>query len=177
MTTHRVATAAPHIVLAPGEFHFAAAPGLISTLLGSCVAITLWHPLRRLGGMCHILLPGRLPHAGAAAASPSQPMTLAGRYAEEAFMLFDTAIARYGCQAHEYQARLFGGGNMFPGMKTFNPIGEQNIEAAHRFITQRGMPLLEEHTGGTGRRKLLFDLESGAVRLQYIDPHAVQEQK
>lgn len=159
------ATHPPRITLAPGEFHFGAAPAQLATLLGSCVTVTLWHPRRRLGGMCHILLPG--------SSSPTDPKAqrpLDGRYADDAFVLIDAAIVRHGTRPHEYQARLFGGGNMFPAMKTFNPIGGQNVETARQFIERRGIPLLDEHTGGTGRRKLLFDLDSGAVDLQYVEP-------
>ncbi|KYC29547.1 hypothetical protein ACY05_00965 [Sterolibacterium denitrificans] len=159
-------TASAPINLAPGEFHFCAAPAQLGTLLGSCVTITLWHPRRQLGGMCHILLPGAAPRIAASTATPA----LDGRYAEAAFALFDAAITRHGSRPREYQARLFGGGNMFPAMKTFSPLGRQNIEAARAFLETRRIPLLEEHTGGTGRRKLLFDLDSGEVRLQYADP-------
>lgn len=48
------------VTLQPGEFHFGGANTRIQTLLGSCVAITLWHPIRRIGGMCHYMLPAYL---------------------------------------------------------------------------------------------------------------------
>ena len=45
------------VFLLPGEFHFGDQDDRIITLLGSCVAITLWHPEKRIGGMCHYMLP------------------------------------------------------------------------------------------------------------------------
>jgi hypothetical protein len=45
------------IFLQPGEFYFGDHETRIRTLLGSCVAITMWHPRLRIGGMCHYLLP------------------------------------------------------------------------------------------------------------------------
>ena len=47
------------VFLQPGEFHFGHARTRIKTILGSCVAITMWHPILRIGGMCHYLLPAR----------------------------------------------------------------------------------------------------------------------
>jgi chemotaxis protein CheD len=74
----------------------------ISTLLGSCISITLWHPARRIGGMCHFMLP--------TAASPPAPLD--GRYADEALALFDRAVATAASQPADYQVKVFGGGNM-----------------------------------------------------------------
>ncbi len=45
------------VVLRPGDFHFGGGHTRISTLLGSCVSITLWHPRRLIGGMCHYMMP------------------------------------------------------------------------------------------------------------------------
>ena len=48
-----------HLTLMPGQLHFGGHAATLRTLLGSCLAVTLWHPERRLGGMCHFLLPSR----------------------------------------------------------------------------------------------------------------------
>lgn len=161
------AAAMPSFTLLPGDFHFCQAPALLVTLLGSCVTITLWHPRRHLGGMCHILLPGYDPQLPPQSVA-GRPLAT-GRYAEAAFALFDAAMARYGTQPTEYLAGLYGGGNMFPAMKSFNPLGQRNIVAARDFLQRRRIPVVDEHTGGTGRRKLSFDLETGAVELHYVE--------
>src|SRR5664279_3361231 len=67
-----------HVKLMPGEWHFGPQALTLSTLLGSCVAVTLWHPGRRIGGMCHYLLPSRIRPAGAA---------LEGRFGDEVMSL------------------------------------------------------------------------------------------
>src|SRR5262245_20243998 len=45
------------IFLQAGEFYFGGEKTRIRTLLGSCVAITVWHPKLRIGGMSHYMLP------------------------------------------------------------------------------------------------------------------------
>lgn len=42
-------------VLAPGDVVFETRPVRLRTLLGSCVAITFWHPHRRIGGMLSLI--------------------------------------------------------------------------------------------------------------------------
>ena len=157
------AASSPRIIINPGGFHFGPAPGQLVTLLGSCVTVTLWHPRFHLGGMCHILLPNRpkdLNH-------PNRPCD--GRYADEAFQLFDAAARQYAIPLRDCQARLFGGGNMFPAMKNLTPLGQKNVEAARILILERRIPLLSEHAGGYGHRKLSFDLETGLVELEFAD--------
>lgn len=151
----------PRVVLNPGDFHFGAAPLQMATLLGSCVTVTLWHPRRHIGGMCHILLPSR-------GGCPTGA-TLDGHYADEAFALFDRALFKHATQPREYQAKLFGGGDMFPNANTRTNLGEQNIVMARELLKQRNIPLLAEHAGGSGHRKLVFDLDTGEVQLYFAD--------
>ncbi len=51
------------VFLQPGDVYFGDRHTRLRTILGSCVSITLWHPQRLLGGMCHFILPAR-PAAG-----------------------------------------------------------------------------------------------------------------
>ena len=152
------------IYLEAGDFRFGAAPLEMATLLGSCVTVTLWHPQQRIGGMCHFMLPER----------SGQHSALDGRFATEAFQLFDRAIAKAGTEPSQYQAKLFGGGDMFPGAGFTLNVGVKNVAMAHQLLKQRGIRLLSEHSGGAGHRKLVFDLASGEVRLLFADLNKVE---
>ena len=147
------------VVLRPGDFHFGGGHTRISTLLGSCVSITIWHPRRLIGGMCHYMMPERDRRDGCA---------LDGRYASEALALFLMQVEKEGTRPSEYQAKIFGGANMF-GQKTDAKldIGRRNIEAAHRFLAAQHITVMAEHIGGSGRRKLHFDVWSGNVWLAF----------
>ena len=138
----------------------------IYTLLGSCVAITLWHPVRQIGGMCHYLLP-RLQEQGQL---PSLPVKPHARYADVAMALFEKAISRYRTNICEYQVKIFGGSNMVikseqaPG----ESVGDQNIQAAERLLEIRGMPIFVRHVGQTGHRRIIFDLQTGDVWVKHV---------
>ena len=147
------------VVLKAGEFHFGGGYTRISTLLGSCVSITLWHPRRRIGGMCHYMLTER-----------ERPVDtpLDGRYASEAFELFLCHVEREKTRPAEYQAKLFGGANMFANAAAGRlDIGARNIEYGQRLLALHNISLISRHVGGSGRRKLHFDLWDGNVWLAF----------
>jgi chemotaxis protein CheD len=147
------------VILRPGDFHFGSGHTRISTLLGSCVSITLWHPRKRIGGMCHYMMSER---------KRPQDAPLDGRYADETFALFLQHVEQAGTRPSEYQAKLFGGANMFKnGAGSGMDIGARNIEFAHRFLASRNIALIAEHIAGSGRRKLHFDIWSGDVWLAF----------
>lgn len=156
-------TSQPQVIdvyLQPGEFYFGDANTRIKTLLGSCVAITLWHPGKRLGGMCHYLLPTR---------DRVHREELDGRYADEALGLFLIEIARSGLPPQEYEAKIFGGGNMFPDSpaKQKMEVGARNAAHGLRVLQGLGFNIKSNHLNGTGHRNLVFEVWSGDVWMRY----------
>lgn len=150
------------VFLQPGGFHFGGGRTRISTLLGSCISITLWHPARLIGGMCHFMLPSR---GGAGGAAPD------GRYADEALELFDREVARLTSRPADYQVKVFGGGNMLTrpdGRSELMDIAARNVESAYALLARHGyQPAALTHCGGKGHRKLIFDLWTGHVWLAH----------
>jgi chemotaxis protein CheD len=160
------------IFLNAGDFYFGSGNLRIRTLLGTCVAITIWHPARRLGGMCHFLLPTRFRSESGAGATP-------GFYADEVMELFAVALAASHTRAVEYVVKLFGGGNMFPCQlqasacrktacterlrEQCSNLGCRNITAARRLLAANSYAVAAEHAGGHGSRQIVFNLGSGDV--------------
>ncbi|MET7419081.1 chemotaxis protein CheD [Dactylosporangium sp. NPDC005555] len=159
------------VFLSPGEFHFAGGGTRIRTVLGSCVAITLWHPRLRVGGMCHYLLAHR-------AAPPADHPELSGRYADEAVQLFLAELRRNGTRPTDYQAKIFGGGDQFPGRKRGPAphVPQDNIEIGLLLLREHGFQIAAEHLGGTGSRQLVFDLGTGDVWLQHTEHRGQRDQ-
>lgn len=155
----------PHVIeifLMPGEFYFGDRETRIRTLLGSCVAITLWHPRHLIGGMCHFMLPSR---NGKPAADPD------GRYADEAIELFLREMGNAGTKPGEYHAKLFGGGNMFSAPsrlgKACKDVACRNVLAARELLGRQGIKIMAEHVGDRGHRNVVFDIWSGHVWLRH----------
>lgn len=153
------------IYLQPGEYYFGGGRTRVRTILGSCVAITLWHPTLLIGGMCHYLLPSR--------EDTRRRDRLDGRYGEEALNFLLKETVRHDTELREYQIKLFGGGRMFPaGKGPAIDIGARNIAKAQNMLKQFGCVVQAEHVGGYGHRSLVFDVWSGDVwmRFQRVDP-------
>lgn len=150
-------------VLNPGDYFFGGGHTRISTLLGSCVSIALWHPSRHIGGMCHYMLAERQVNI-----ARSEHALFDGRYAGDALALLVQGMIAAGSRPSEYQAKLFGGGNMFTrrGGDSMH-VGTRNILRGRELLADHKIPLIAEHVGGNGRRKLHFDLRSGHVWLAF----------
>lgn len=171
-------TAPEHVLdifLQPGEFHFGDRATRISTLLGSCVAITMWHPRLHIGGMCHFMLPAR-------AVRPSD--ILDGRYADEAMLLFQKEIRTARTKPGEYQVKLFGGGNMF--QRPTNPadcvdVPCRNVVAARHLLRHHGHNVVAEHVGMHGHRNVIFELWNGDVWMRHVkrftEPEGIEHAK
>lgn len=151
------------VFLQPGEFFFGNQQARIQTLLGSCVAITLWHPRLQQGGMCHFILPGRSGHFY---------RRHDGRYANDAIALFMRELSRNQTHPSEYEVKLFGGGHMFSKHQHHAPtsvdIGQRNIEAGRRLLREHAFLIKAEHVGGDGHRNIVFDLACGHVWVKHV---------
>jgi chemotaxis protein CheD len=155
------------IFLQPGDFYFGEEKTRIRTLLGSCVAITLWHPKLHIGGMCHYMLPRRPDRK---LATPPVPD---GRYAEDAIKMFLAEVRRAHTRTADYQVKLFGGGRMFlPGTNaTHHPtISETNVEFGLAAIAQCGFRRIAQDLGGDSLRNVMLDLWSGNVWVRKPGP-------
>jgi chemotaxis protein CheD len=154
------------IFLQPGEFHVGDADCRIRTLLGSCVSITLWHPAKKIGAMSHFLLPSRQKAA---------PGDLDGRYGDEAMELMLRELLIAGADPAECEAKIFGGGDMFPdkmGIGRIN-VGARNGNAARGLLTRRGLNIVSESLFGNGHRNIIFNVANGDVWVRHVEPARV----
>ncbi|HOB94953.1 MAG TPA: hypothetical protein PK306_03705 [Aquabacterium sp.] len=155
---HVRGTPGQNLVLMPGQMHLGQHVASLRTLLGSCVAITLWHPLKRIGGMCHFLLPRRARRAGDA---PD------GRYGDEAVAEMVRTLSLLRTDPKDYVAHLYGGADTMSGVSAalFN-IGERNIEQGWALIEQYGFQLDGIDVGEDIPRTVALNLATGAVTMR-----------
>jgi len=149
------------IFLQPGEFYFGEGKTRVRTLLGSCVAITLWHPRLHLGGMSHYVLPNRRHR------KKHEPLD--GRYADEVMEMFMRELRRSHTRPGEYEVKIFGGGRMFQHEGKDGKAGghlnipERNVQIGRELVTRYGFRFTAEDLGGNGHRNVMLDLWSGDV--------------
>ncbi len=148
-------TAGQNLVLMPGQMHLGQQVTSLRTLLGSCVAITLWHPVRRIGGMCHFLLPQRRRNAG----DPPD-----GRYGDEAVAEMVRTLNALQTQPQDYVAHLCGGADTMPGVRAARlNIGERNIAQGWALIDRYGFQLGGVAVGENLPRTVSLTLATGSM--------------
>jgi len=147
-----------HLTLMPGQMHFGGQVASLRTLLGSCLAVTLWHPERKLGGMCHFLLPTRTR-------TPSEPLD--GRYGDEALEAMVRLLRATGTDPKDYHAHLYGGADTMPegSALKFN-VGERNIEQGFNLVDRYGFQIQGVDVGEDVPRTVVLTLSSGDVDMR-----------
>lgn len=156
----------PDIFLLPGEYYFGKHPKKIKTLLGSCVAITMWNKDLKAGGMCHYKLPQPVVN---------EKTVLDGSYGEAAMLLFMKSLYEYNLECKDMEVGVFGAGEMFLNIAASDDsIGKQNFRLAYRMLQAFGFRITHESLGGNVSRRIELDLESGLVKVQSL---SVDQQK
>ncbi len=160
------------VFLQPGEYFVGDHSHRIRTLLGSCVSVTLWCPLQRVGAMSHFLLASRsvAPKDKTVAANAHG---LDARYGDEALQLMLRELKRLKVSPTQCQAKIFGGGDMFPVQRTRGSlaIGRRNGEAARALLQEHGIQVVSESLFGEGHRQIAFDVASGHVWSRHVRPN------
>ena len=152
----------------PGEWYFGVEYERLHTVLGSCVALTAWHPALKIGGLCHYLLATESKQKNSAAQNgDAQHQSTIGdcRYAVHALAQMKKAMLAYADMA-EYQLGLFGGGDMF-AYSTPTSIGHDNIAYAHQWLKQEKLQPVQTDVGGTISRSLMLVVTTGEIQVKH----------
>ncbi|MFV0623225.1 chemotaxis protein CheD [Sphingomonas sp. ac-8] len=127
---------------------------VISTVLGSCIAVCLRDGVARIGGMNHFLL---------GEPDPGHHISVQDRqrYGLHAMELLINALMGRGAVRSRLTAQLYGGGNVVAGLGT---IGQSNADFARRFLQTENIPLIHADVGGTHARRVEFLPVEGKAR-------------
>ncbi len=120
----------------------------LATLLGSCVAVCLFDPSLKIGGMNHFMLPemGRGRHGDV-------DSLLSGDFAMEALL---NALLGKGAKKARLQAKAFGGGTIIDVGEGAPSIGLRNSGFAKEWLQREGIPLVSSDFLGPWSRKIVF---------------------
>ena len=157
----------PTLYLKPGEWFSGQERTLIKTVLGSCVAVTMFHRNTRLAAICHALMPACEKKGGCTAYCESH-----SRYAECIIRRMAEGFFQRGIKAGEIEVKLFGGADSLSvdsGRKNSLRVGARNFEQARTSIEKEGLRLSGSDVGGSKGRKLFFDTYTGEVLLKRMN--------
>ncbi len=130
---------------------------LVTYSLGSCLGVTVYDPVKKVGGLLHLMLPDSRIDPKKAVAAP--------------FMFVDTGVPllfktvfNLGGERSRVIIKVAGGAQFLDDQRIFN-IGERNILAFDDMISRNGLAVHARDTGGISSRTLRFDLATGNLSI------------
>lgn len=147
----------PRYFLSQGEIVCSQEPAIISTVLGSCVALCLYDPKRRIGAMNHYVLPS----------ATGGGTNL--RYGDVAIPALINAMTARGSRLSDLQAKFFGAAAGSEGTAT--RIAASNAEIAAHTLKSLGIPVTAQSTGGRKGCVIYMHTFSGEVLVRRLTRH------
>ena len=135
---------------------------IISYGLGSCIGISLYDPLTKIGGLLHIMLPD---------STQSKSVENPAKFADTGIPLMLNDIVKLGAVQSRLVAKIAGGAQMFAFANATDimRVGARNAEAAKKILQSLHIRLLAEDTGGNYGRTVQIDLATGVYKVKTID--------
>jgi chemotaxis protein CheD len=144
----------------PGEYYVTQRDMVLVTVLGSCVTACIRDRLSGIGGMNHFMLPDARP-------DQDTPVSASARYGAYAMELLINSLLNLGAQRSLLEAKVFGGGNVLPGMTTMN-IGQRNADFALRFLGTEKIRVVARDLIDVFPRKVYYFPKSGKVLVKKL---------
>lgn len=142
-----------------GSLEIGRAPEVLTASgIGSCIAVILYDPGKKLGGLAHIMRP-----------------KYEGQKTEHLFKFADHVIPEMlkrilaeGANRDSIHAKIVGGANMFGDVFGDGlDIGHENTEAAKEILNKLGVHITDEDTGGHIGKTVYFDLSTGLLDVRF----------
>src|SRR3989339_156789 len=158
-------------LIGQGEFYVSNRNEIITTTLGSCIAVCLMDPLAKVGGMNHYMLPGPVLQDDSLVFGKA-------KYGINSMEILINECLRAGAKRERFVAKIFGGANMFTKnasiagldeeFKTV-AVGAQNIAFARKYLALEEIKIISEDVGKDHARKIYFEPATGNVKLFRLD--------
>lgn len=134
---------------------------LVTSGLGSCIGVTFYDPVVKVGGMCHVML----PDSSQARASENR-----AKFADTAIPDMLARLERMGARRERLVVKVAGGAQMFNfgNREDRFAIGRRNAEAVRAALKEAGLRIAAEDTGGHHGRTMVFEVANGRVVIRTI---------
>ena len=145
-----------------GDMKFTRGNNIIITYaLGSCIGITFYDPVIKLGGLLHIMLPSR--------SDANDPKVF--KYADTGIRETVRKLTAFGMVKTRTVVKIAGGAKMFEmkgGSSDFGNIGQRNAAMVKKVLMEERMRITAEDTGGSYARTMLLNVATGDVVIRTV---------
>ena len=125
---------------------------LRSNSIGSCIVLVTYDPEVKIGGMAHIMLPGK---------APDNYSGIKTRYAEEGIERLLSDMGKTGSRPENIRACMVGGANVL--RREDDTIADENIKSTTDILTARNIPIEARSVGGYERRTISFMINESTL--------------
>jgi chemotaxis protein CheD len=129
---------------------------LVRTVLGNCVAVTIFDRVRRFGGINHFILPRTQRKERATA-----------QYGNIAVPALLHHLLDLGADRSTIEAQILGGA-YHPEVRDHD-LGRKNVAVARALLDRLRIPVVSEDVGGRRGRKVLFHTGTNETAVIKVD--------
>ena len=149
------------VVVGLGEMQVSNDPNMVLACLGlgSCIGISAYDPVARVGAMVHVVLPhGNNIDCGK---SPT-------KYANTALPVMVNAMERKGAIKSRIVLKIAGGAKIIHtiAMGSILDIGDRNITAVKKAVAENKLSIKAEDIRGTLGRSMWLNVDTGVTRFR-----------
>jgi chemotaxis protein CheD len=145
---------------------------LVTYALGSCIAVAVYDPAAKIGGLLHYMLPESSLDAQKAQQNPFM-------FADTGIKALFQSVMASGAHPRRMVVRLAGGAAVLDSQGVFQ-IGKRNYLAARRILWKAGVLISAEAVGGEVSGTTRLDLatgrmwirEAGGIEKELLQNHA-----
>lgn len=138
------------------------APDTLTTLgLGSCIGLTLYDPVSKVGGLVHYMLPD---------STKLKNNTNIAKFGDTGIRELLKQVLASGANQRRLVAKIAGGACMFEmsGLSSVGNVGARNAEAAKEILKELKIPLVAEDTGLNYGRTVELNCETGEYVIKAV---------
>ena len=128
---------------------------IVTYALGSCIALCLYDPARKVGGMIHYMLP-------LSKASPEKAKEKPAMFADTGIALLFERMFALGCAKEELVVKVAGGGSI-RGAEDMFKIGKRNHTLLRKLLWKNDLMIAAEDVGGSKSRTVRLFVGDGRV--------------
>ncbi len=131
---------------------------IVTYSLGSCIGVTVYDPVLRIGGMIHCMLPLSKVDEEKAKTTPCM-------FVDTGIPLLLTELFKMGVQKSRAIIKVAGGANVLDTQDLFK-IGERNYTILRKILWKNNMLIAAEHVGGNVSRTIKLEIATGRFWLR-----------
>lgn len=144
------------------DLNICSSPDALTTLgLGSCVGVAVYDPAKKIAGLAHVMLPD---------STAIKNNTNKAKFADTGIQILIEKMEAIGAARSRMVAKLAGGAKMFAFNNTSDlvRIGERNIEASKKKLSELRIPVISEDVGLNYGRTVELYSETGEFLIKAV---------